>query len=127
MKPTKPRKPIDKARPQGFAEEAAPFKGAPSVTSSRYQTVELGAGGRLVIPAPMRAALGMKVGDKLTVALEDDQLSIHTYDVAIRRVQALMKKVDPDNRLTVDNFLRWKRKEAAKERAEMDRWSSGDV
>jgi bifunctional DNA-binding transcriptional regulator/antitoxin component of YhaV-PrlF toxin-antitoxin module len=98
----------------------------PPVAPTRYQTVELGEGGRLVIPAPMRAALEMKMGDKLTVALHGDQLSIYTYDVAIRRVQALMKRIDPENRLTVDNFLRWRREEAAKERAEMDRRSNGD-
>jgi bifunctional DNA-binding transcriptional regulator/antitoxin component of YhaV-PrlF toxin-antitoxin module len=71
----------------------------------------------LVIPAPMRAALGMKVGDRLTVKLEGNQVSVYTYPEGIRRAQELMRPYLPEN--AVDEFLSWKRHEAAKEEAEL--------
>ncbi len=77
-----------------------------------------------MIPAPMRAALGMKVGDKLTVRLEGDQLSIYTAMAGIRRAQKRLAPYLPKD--AVDQFLRWKRQEAAKEEAEMDRWTRGE-
>ena len=89
-----------------------------------HQSVELGAGGRLVIPAPMRAALGMKIGDRLNVRLEGDELRIYTFDAGIRRIQKLVGPYLPKN--AVDEFLRWKREDAAKEEAEMDRWTRGE-
>jgi hypothetical protein len=69
----------------------------------------------------MRAALGMKVGDRLTVRLEGDELRVHTYAVGIRRLQERIGRSLPEN--AVDEFLRWKRKEAAKEEAKLERWS----
>lgn len=106
----KPRKPA------GFSEESAAFEGAPD-RGSTLQTAELGAGGRLVIPAPMRAALGMKIGDRLTVKLEGNQVSIYTYPEGIRRAQELMRPYLPKN--AVDDFLNWKRQEAAREEAKL--------
>jgi AbrB family looped-hinge helix DNA binding protein len=105
-------------KPAGFFEDSTPFEGAPSVAQ---QVVELGAGGRLVIPAPMREALGMKIGDRLTVRLDGNQVSIYTYEEGIRRAQQIVGKYLPEN--AVDEFLKWKRKEAARERAKMERWS----
>jgi AbrB family looped-hinge helix DNA binding protein len=105
----------------GLSEEGASYStGVPGRVPSQ-QTVELGAGGRLVIPAPMRAALGMKVGDRLTVRLEGDELRVHTYAVGIRRLQERIGRSLPEN--AVDEFLRWKRKEATKEEAKLERWS----
>ena len=111
-------------KPRGFSDDGASFAAPPRDRASSQQTVELGAAGRLVIPAPMRAALGMKVGDKLTVRLEDDQLSIYTAMAGIHRAQKRLAPYLPNN--AVDHFLRWKRQEAAREAAEMDRWTRGE-
>jgi len=98
--------------PRGFAEDRqAPL-------SADRQAVELGAGGRLVIPAPFRAALGMKPGDKLTVRLEGNELRIYTYEEGLRRARELFAKHLPDN--AVDDFLAWKRGEAEREWAELE-------
>jgi AbrB family looped-hinge helix DNA binding protein len=107
---SKPRKPA------GLSEDGAAFDGAPD-RGSILQTAELGAGGRLVIPAPMRAALGMKVGDRLTVKLEGNQVSVYTYREGIRRAQQLMRPYLPEN--AVDDFLNWKRQQAANEETEL--------
>ena len=111
------RKRKTKKPSSGFSKDAAAY--APQ-SGPMHQSVELGAGGRLVIPAPMRAALGMKVGDQLTVRLEGDELRVYTYEAGIRRMQERLRPYLPEN--AVDEFLRWKREEAAKEWAEMDGW-----
>jgi AbrB family looped-hinge helix DNA binding protein len=82
-----------------------------------HAAVELGGGGRLVIPAKMRAALGIKVGDRLNVRLEGSELRIYTYQEGLRRVQEMVGKHLPEN--AVDDFLAWKREEAARERADL--------
>jgi AbrB family looped-hinge helix DNA binding protein len=121
------RKPLRRA---GFSEDAAapydasaksatPKSAAPKSAAPMRQTVELGAAGRLVIPAPMRRALGVKTGDRLTVRVEGDELRIQTYESAIRRVQERIRPYLPDN--AVDQFVRWKRDEAAKEDAKLER------
>ncbi len=102
----------------GFSEDAATYSpGSPSSGSSQ-QSVELGAGGRLVIPAPMRAALGIKVGDRLIVRLEADELRVHTYLTGIRRVQDWVQKLDPENKFSADEFIAERRREAAREAKE---------
>ena len=110
-----------KSPASGFSEDAAPYAAAAGDRAPAQQAVELGAGGRLVIPAPMRAALGMKVGDRLTIRLEGDELRVYTYATGIRRLQERMRRFLPEN--AVDEFLRWKREEAAKEEAKFERWS----
>jgi AbrB family looped-hinge helix DNA binding protein len=109
-------------RAPGFSEEGKPLEGLPAVPSQ--QVVELGAGGRLVIPASMREALGMKIGDRLTVRLDGNQVSIYTYEEGIRRAREIIGKYLPEN--AVDEFLKWKREEAAREWAKMERWSRDD-
>lgn len=101
-----------KLRPMpGLAEEGRRFEASPPTV----QTVELGAGGRLVIPAPMRAALGVKIGDRLTVRLEGNELRIYTYAQGIRRIQEMVRKYVPDEVNAVDDFLAERRQEAARE------------
>jgi AbrB family looped-hinge helix DNA binding protein len=90
------------------------------------QAVELGAGGRLVIPAPMRAALGMKIGDKLTVRLEGKELRIHTYREGLRQVREIIAKHLPPGVDALDDFLKWRREQAALERANHDKWTRGE-
>jgi AbrB family looped-hinge helix DNA binding protein len=72
-------------------------------------------GGRIVIPAPMRKALGIKVGKNVTLVLDDQGLHVSTRETALRRIDELMKdKIDP-NRSVVDEFIRERREEAANE------------
>ena len=118
------RKRKTRASRSGFAEDAKSYEAGSDAATRMHQRVELGAGGRLVIPAPMRAALGMKVGDQLHARLEGDELHIYTYEAGIRRIQQRMRPYLPEN--AVDEFLRWKRQEAAKEWAELEAWSKDE-
>ena len=96
-------------RGKGFSEHGVP------VSLPEAQKVELGAGGRLVIPAPMRAALGMKEGDKLLVRLEGNELRIYTYQEAMRRAQELVRSFVPADVSLVDELIADRRAEAARE------------
>lgn len=113
-----------KLPPSGFAEERqAPFvlKQDQASDSSR-QFVELGAGGRVVIPAPFRAALGMKPGDKLTVYLEENEVRIYTRREGIRRAQEIIRKYIPEGVNLADELIAERRAEAAKELEEAAQW-----
>jgi AbrB family looped-hinge helix DNA binding protein len=94
---------------KGFAEQG----GDPS--PAQAQKVELGAGGRLVIPAPMRAALGMKEGDKVLVRLEGNELRIYTYQEAMRRAQEIVRSFVPPGVSLADELIAERRAEAARE------------
>jgi bifunctional DNA-binding transcriptional regulator/antitoxin component of YhaV-PrlF toxin-antitoxin module len=105
----------------GFSEDSVPYATEPKSARQLHATVELAAGGRLVIPAPMRVKLGMKIGDRLTVRLEGNELRIHTYEEGLRQTNELVGKYLPGN--AVDDFLRWKREEGAREAKKQERWS----
>jgi AbrB family looped-hinge helix DNA binding protein len=83
--------------------------------------VDLGAGGRLVIPAPMRAALGMKVGDRLTVRLEGNELKIYTADEGLRRAKEIFRRSFPPGTDAVEEFLKWRREQAALEERKFEK------
>lgn len=105
-------------RPAGFADTGKAYE-APGQSVLR-QHVELGAGGRLVIPAAMRKALGFKIGDVLTVRLEGNELRIHTFEEGIRQAQELVHRYVPAGVDAVEEFLAWKREQAVREQAELD-------
>lgn len=72
-------------------------------------------GGRVIIPAKMREAMGIHVGKSVTLTLNENGLHISTRENALRRIQEMMKsKIDP-KRSVVDELIRERRKEAANE------------
>jgi AbrB family looped-hinge helix DNA binding protein len=94
---------------KGFSEQGL------GLAPPQAQKVELGAGGRVVIPAPMRAALGMKEGDKVLVRLEGNEIRIYTYQEAMRRAQELVRSFVPPGVNLVDELIADRRAEAARE------------
>ena len=49
---------------------------------------KIGEGGRIVIPADFRKALGWCVGDDVIIRLTDGEVHVYTLDHAIDRVQS---------------------------------------
>lgn len=47
-------------------------------------------GGRMVIPAEFRRALGLRAGDEVILRLEESELRIHTVQHAIKRAQEIV-------------------------------------
>ena len=75
----------------------------------------LGKGGRLVIPAAFRKALGVEPGDELIVILEDGELRIVTPEQAARRARALVRRFVAEGTLLVDGLLADRREETSRE------------
>lgn len=75
---------------------------------------KVGEGGRIVIPAKIREALDIKVGENVTLEVEDNELRLRTSREALRRLQKLVREhVSPD-RSIVDEFLKERREESIK-------------
>jgi|SRR5580658_2331579 AbrB family looped-hinge helix DNA binding protein len=92
------------------------------VTSGRkghMETMELQARtrlsekGRLVIPAAIRAALGMDVGGVLEMRVVDGELRISTMRSRLRRAQESVRKYIPEG-VSLSDELSAERREAAK-------------
>jgi len=73
---------------------------------------KLGEGGRLVIPADYRKALGVDTGDELLVVLEEGSLRVLTPREGIRRAQALVRSYVPAERRLSDELVEERREEA---------------
>ncbi|PZA07650.1 MULTISPECIES: AbrB/MazE/SpoVT family DNA-binding domain-containing protein [unclassified Meiothermus] len=56
--------------------------------------VELGTGGRVVIPAEMREALDLHPGDRLVLTLKDGRLELTTPKAILRKLHGSLAKDD---------------------------------
>ncbi|WP_420910695.1 AbrB/MazE/SpoVT family DNA-binding domain-containing protein [Qipengyuania spongiae] len=75
----------------------------------------LAAGGRLVVPATLREALGVKPGDQLFMKVADGMLQVWSQQQAIIRAQARLRDLTGGKRSLVDELLAERRAEAAGE------------
>jgi AbrB family looped-hinge helix DNA binding protein len=75
--------------------------------------VQVGEKGRIVIPAEIREAMGIRVGDFLEMRLEDYELRVSTRRARIRRAQEWARKVIPPG-VSLADELSAERREAAK-------------
>ena len=72
-------------------------------------------GGRIVIPAAYRKALGIKTGDEVLLKLDGDSLRIYSRAQAVRLAQKIVRKYVPEGVSLVDELLQERRQEAANE------------
>jgi AbrB family looped-hinge helix DNA binding protein len=72
---------------------------------------KLGDGGRIVIPAEYRQAMGLHVGDEVILRLEDGALSIFTPRQAIKYAQELLRPYLPEGRSLSDELIAERRLE----------------
>jgi len=78
-------------------------------------TAKVAAGGRIVIPAAYRKALGIKTGDQVVVRLDKGELRVYSRLEALRRLQDLVCSKVPRGVSLVDDLIRERRREAARE------------
>ena len=71
-------------------------------------------GGKMVIPAELRRALGLADGDSVVVEREWETLRIKSYAQVVREVQQEFKAMIKEP-FTVDDFIAERRAEAARE------------
>lgn len=71
----------------------------------------LAEGGRIVIPAEYRQALGLQVGDEVILRLEDGEVRVFTPNQAIKRAQELVRRYIPQGRSLSDELIAERRLE----------------
>lgn len=72
-------------------------------------------GGRIVVPAVFRKALGLAPGDEVVLSLVDDGIRITTMQQAVRQAQALVRQYVPEGRSLSAELIEERRREAARE------------
>lgn len=75
----------------------------------------VGRGGRIDIPATFLETMGVGEGDPIQLSVEGDTLRILNRDTVIREVQAYVRRYIPKDVSLVDELLKERRAEAAKE------------
>ena len=80
-----------------------------------HLTARMSAGGRIVIPAKFRKKIGLKEGDDVFLQIKDGRLQILTRDQAIRDIQEYVCSFVPPGVSLVDELIRDRREEAARE------------
>ena len=72
----------------------------------------LSQGGRIVIPASYRKALGVEAGDEIVLVLEDDEVRVMTLQTAIKHAQELVRQYVPEGRSLVQELIDERRSES---------------
>jgi AbrB family looped-hinge helix DNA binding protein len=84
---------------------------------SVYHT-KLGEGRRVAIPAEVCDRLGLHTGDPLTIRIRDDGLHLVSFEQIIREVQEAFAPYRVPGVSVVDELIRDRREEAAREERE---------
>ncbi|WP_374627126.1 hypothetical protein [Devosia sp.] len=106
----------------GLAEDTAPWR---DDREPIYFAVEVKAAGRVLLPAKVRAALGVGEGDTLRGVVRDGELTLMTSDTALRKTQERLRKLVPPGVSLVDELIAERRAENAREEAETAAYLAG--
>ena len=81
--------------------------------SKIHADVQFGAQGRIVVPAPIRKALGFQPGETLVARVEDDHLVIEKPESVERRIRARFQGAA--GRSLADELITERREEARRD------------
>ena len=81
--------------------------------SRLHADVQIGAQGRVVVPAPIRKALGFQPGETLVARVEDDHLVIEKPESVERRIRARFRKAG--ERSLAEELIAERREEVQRE------------
>ena len=96
---------------RGFAEDAAEFE----ASIPERIDLQLGPGGRVVIPAVFRKAMHVKEGDRLMARVVDGELRLITPKMGVRLAQKIVRETIPDGPSLVDTLIEQRRREVEDE------------
>lgn len=109
----------------GFGEDAQNLISHDDLTAwqekSHYGRVKLGEGGRLVIPAAMRDALGIKPGDDMSLVVRNGVLTVRPYLQALRDIQKRVSEIAQGPGTSIDDFIEERRAEQRRTDDRFDR------
>jgi AbrB family looped-hinge helix DNA binding protein len=89
--------------------------------TTRYFLV-VGPKGRVLLPADMRDAMGLKEGDVITAWLKDGELRLHSHLHGLRKIQAEAASIARGSGYVSDELIAERRAEAAEEAEEELLW-----
>jgi AbrB family looped-hinge helix DNA binding protein len=89
-----------------------------SIMAETTFDVRVAANGRMVLPAAVRNALGIRGESRVTLTLEKDQVAIRGMAERVRRAQELYQ-AHAKKDLSVDNFLKSRKAEQARRDARL--------
>ncbi|GJD50530.1 hypothetical protein OPKNFCMD_3273 [Methylobacterium crusticola] len=72
-------------------------------------------GGRIIVPAAFRQSLGLSKGDTVFMELHGVELRIRPARSALRRIQAKLRALAPEEGLVSDALIADRREEAERE------------
>ena len=81
----------------------------------QVQQSRMGQNGRVVIPAAMRQALGLKEGDEVVMRLEAGEIRLVALRDSVRQARSLFRRYVHERASVVDDFIASRRREAADE------------
>lgn len=84
------------------------------ITCMELKRVRVGPQGRIVIPAAVREAMGLGVGEELILRVEDRRLVLERREDAARRLKERFSKVPPGKSLSKE-LIAERREEAKRE------------
>lgn len=94
------------------SEQTESQVGKPALGSAAGQVaVQVREAGRIVVPAELRAALGIEEGDTLTARVVDGEIHLMPLATAIKRAQALVREFVPAGANLVDELIAERRGE----------------
>lgn len=76
------------------------------------QAVKIINGGKIVIPAAFRRALGLAAGDTMVVELAGGELRIRSQAQALAEARAILRRHVPDDQSLTDELIRDRRDSA---------------
>lgn len=86
-------------------------------TETQYRS-EIQKGGRITIPIALRKQFGLDIGDPVVIEVQDDNICLRSIRQVIKDIQAMVKQHIPEDVSLVDELIRERRAEAAREEAE---------
>ncbi len=90
-------------------------KKSPGVSPVREWSTRITSGGRVVLPAELRAALGLVDGTALRVCLDGRRIVLLPQGEILREIQEKWRRLVPGDRSLVDELIADRRAEAERE------------
>jgi bifunctional DNA-binding transcriptional regulator/antitoxin component of YhaV-PrlF toxin-antitoxin module len=124
-------------RPAGFSERETAYRHKPVKRKSTLRrrlpapgvlpdgtvrfVLTLGPKGRVLLPAEMRAAMGLGEGDFITAWLKDGEVTMHSHRHGLEKIREAARAMPKRNIYASEELIAERRAENAKEEEELRR------